>query len=136
MVSCDWFSMRSSGVIVIGFFSLLMSLLHCHLSFTVQFQSRKYISLFKPAYSNSAKVICRHSTILCATHTSGAEYIFSVKICMCCGTRIACSNLCTPSLPSHFVYVGSRDGAVVRALASHQCGAGSIPRLDSTSYVG
>ena len=24
---------------------------------------------------------------------------------------------------------GSRDGAVVRALASHQCGAGSIPRL-------
>ena len=25
--------------------------------------------------------------------------------------------------------IGSRDGAVVRALASHQCGAGSIPRL-------
>ena len=24
---------------------------------------------------------------------------------------------------------GCRDGAVVRALASHQCGAGSIPRL-------
>ena len=24
---------------------------------------------------------------------------------------------------------GSIDGAVVRALASHQCGAGSIPRL-------
>ena len=27
------------------------------------------------------------------------------------------------------VRTGSRDGAVVRALASHQCGAGSIPRL-------
>ena len=25
---------------------------------------------------------------------------------------------------------GSRDGAVVRALASHQCGSGSIPRLN------
>ena len=24
-------------------------------------------------------------------------------------------------------YVGSRDGAIVRALASHQCGLGSIP---------
>ena len=24
-------------------------------------------------------------------------------------------------------YVGSRDGAVVRVLASHQCGPGSIP---------
>ena len=31
---------------------------------------------------------------------------------------------------------GCRDGAVVRALASHQCGPGSIPRLgDSASYV-
>ena len=27
------------------------------------------------------------------------------------------------------ILAGSRDGAVVRALASHQCGAGSIPRL-------
>ena len=29
---------------------------------------------------------------------------------------------------------GSRDGAVVRALASHQCGPGSIPRL-GTIYI-
>ena len=29
------------------------------------------------------------------------------------------------------VKAGSRDGAVVRALASHQCGSGSIPRLDT-----
>ena len=28
-----------------------------------------------------------------------------------------------------YVYMGSRDGAVVRALASHQCGPGSIPGL-------
>ena len=28
---------------------------------------------------------------------------------------------------------GSRDGAVVRALASHQCGSGSIPGL---GYLG
>ena len=28
------------------------------------------------------------------------------------------------------IWVGSRDGAVVRALASHQCGPGSIPGLD------
>ena len=26
-----------------------------------------------------------------------------------------------------FIFVGCRDGAVVRALASHQCGPGSIP---------
>ena len=27
------------------------------------------------------------------------------------------------------LFMGCRDGAVVRALASHQCGPGSIPRL-------
>ena len=34
--------------------------------------------------------------------------------------------------PVHVIFkkhVGCRDGAVVRALASHQCGPGSIPRL-------
>ena len=30
----------------------------------------------------------------------------------------------------NFFYNGSRDGAVVRALAFHQCGPGSIPGLD------
>ena len=34
------------------------------------------------------------------------------------------------SLSDDVEVAGSRDGAVVRALASHQCGAGSIPRLD------
>ena len=29
----------------------------------------------------------------------------------------------------HHVPVGCRDGALVRALASHQCGSDSIPRL-------
>ena len=32
-------------------------------------------------------------------------------------------------LKAYFIPMGSRDGAVVRALASHQCGAGSIPGL-------
>ena len=30
---------------------------------------------------------------------------------------------------TYFIPMGSRDGAVVRALASHQCGPGSIPGL-------
>ena len=30
---------------------------------------------------------------------------------------------------------GSRDGAVVRALASHQCGPGSIPGVDAISWL-
>ena len=38
------------------------------------------------------------------------------------GDRSDCGNYRGMSL-------GSRDGAVVRALASHQCGPGSIPRL-------
>ena len=33
------------------------------------------------------------------------------------------------------VVLGCRDGAVVRALASHQCGPGSIPRLGVIMWV-
>ena len=42
----------------------------------------------------------------------------------------------TPLPPHFFPYWGSRDGAVVRALASHQCGPGLIRFPVSTSYVG
>ena len=33
------------------------------------------------------------------------------------------------------MYLGSTDGAVVRALASYQCGSGSIPRLNVTCWL-
>ena len=41
------------------------------------------------------------------------------------------------ALPWLYTVTGQiRDGTAVRALASHQCGPGSIPSLDSASYVG
>ena len=44
-----------------------------------------------------------------------------------------------PEVPSHNyrltnIVFGSRVGAVVKALASHQCGPASIPGLDVSSY--
>ena len=53
---------------------------------------------------------------------------------------IMCNSKSTPTKTSpenitlfHLPYLGSRDGTVVKALAPHQCGPGSIPGLDVIS---
>ena len=59
-------------------------------------------------------------------HSDRIDHIRILSI----GLELACNGVQCGGIFSNANYVlGCRDGAVVRALASHQCGPGSIPGL-------
>ena len=61
-----------------------------------------------------------------------------VHLCYTCYPTERTQNLRQAKQTPHGVHctLGSRDSAVVRALASHQCGPASIPSVELTPHVG
>ena len=64
----------------------------------------------QPGYSHTAKMICTHSTILCATHRRANIFPHS-EICTCCGARVMFSN---------FPLIFARPLRLLKTLISHQ----------------